>query len=196
VKKDRRVDAYIRDAGDFAKPILAELRARMHEHLPDAEETIKWGFPAFTYNGKLLFGMSAFKAHCGAGFWHPLLRSKDTSLEGIGEFGKVTRVGELPSRAEFAKLAKKAKKLVDEGVKAPTKRKPKPPVVVPPDLAALLEKDAKARATFEEFSESKRREYVDWIASAKRDETRRQRLATTVAQLAQGKSLMWKYERR
>ena len=194
MKKDRRVDAYIRDANDFAKPILAELRSRMHQHLPDAEETIKWGFPAFTYNGKLVFGMSAFKAHCGAGFWHPLMRSKDNSLEGIGEFGKITALGELPSRAEFAKLAKKAKQFVDEGVKATPPRKPKAPVVVPADLAALLGKNAKARATFEGFPYSKKNDYVTWINGAKREETRAKRLATTVEQLAEGKSLMWKYE--
>ena len=78
----------------------------------------------------------------------------------------------------------------------PPKRAKKPPVKVPPDLAALLRKNAKARATFDGFSESKRREYVDWIRGAKRDETRAQRLATTVAWLAEGKSLMWKYGRR
>jgi uncharacterized protein YdeI (YjbR/CyaY-like superfamily) len=67
--------------------------------------------------------------------------------------------------------------------------------MVPKDLAALLAKNAKARATFEGFPYSKKNEYVTWINGAKRDETREKRLATTIEQLAEGKSLMWKYGR-
>jgi len=103
---------------------------------------------------------------------------------------------DAPARAEFAKLARKAKKLADDGVEGPKRPKPDPnrKVVVPKQLAALLAKNAKARATFEGFPYSKKNEYVTWINGAKREETRDNRLATTVAQLAEGKSLMWKYE--
>ena len=196
MKKDKRVDAYIAKSQDFAKPILIELRSRIHELVPGVEEDIKWGFPSFMYKGKIFFGMSAFKAHAGAGFWHPLMRTQDNSPEGIGEFGKLTSVDELPPRAQFAKLAKKAKQLADDGVEGPKRAKPDPnrKVVVPKDLAALLAKNAKARATFEGFPYYKKNEYVTWINEAKRDETRRQRLATTVEWLAEGKSRMWKME--
>jgi len=196
LKKDKRIDAYIAKSQDFAKPILEELRLRVHRHVPDIEEDIKWGFPAFMYKGKIFFGMSAFKAHCGAGFWHPLMRSQDKSPEGIGEFGKITTLAQLPSRAQFTKLAKKAKKLADDGVEGPKRPKPDPnrKVVVPKELASLLAKNAKARATFEGFPYSKKNEYVTWINGAKREETRLKRLDTTVGQLADGKSLMWKYE--
>jgi uncharacterized protein YdeI (YjbR/CyaY-like superfamily) len=198
MKKDKRIDAYIAKSQEFAKPILEELRARVHQHVPEIEEDIKWGFPSFMYKGKIFFGMSAFKAHAGAGFWHPLMRTNDKSPEGIGEFGKITTVDQLPSRAQFAKLAKKAKKLTDDGVAGPARPKADPnrKVVVPKDLAARLAKNAKARATFERFPYSKKNEYVTWISDAKRDETREKRLATTVEQLAEGKSLMWKYEEK
>jgi hypothetical protein len=49
-------------------------------------------------------------------------------------------------------------------------------VDVPPALAAGLEQDADARAAFEALSFSHRREYADWVASAKRDETRERRV--------------------
>ena len=195
VKKDPRVDAYIAKSRDFAKPILKELRSRIHDLVPEVEEDIKWGFPSFMYNGKIFFGMSAFKAHAGCGFWHPLMRVTDKSPEGIGEW-RLTSVEELPSRAQFAKLAKKAKKLEDDGVKAPPRPKPDPnrKVVVPKDLDALLAKNAKARATFESFPYYKKNDYVTWINEAKREETRAQRLATTIEWLAEGKSRMWKME--
>ncbi len=68
-------------------------------------------------------------------------------------------------------------------------------LVVPDDLKAALKQNAKAQKTFKDFSYSKRREYVEWLTEAKREETRRQRLATTIKWLAEGKSRMWKYER-
>jgi hypothetical protein len=198
MKTDPRVTAYIRNAANFAKPILTELRARIHAEVPEVEEDIKWGFPSFMYKGKIFFGMSAFKAHAGAGFWHPLMRpADDKSPEGIGHFGKLTSIDQLPSRARFSQLAKKAKKLADDGVTGPPRPKPDPnrKVTVPKDLAALLAKNAKARKTFDAFAYSRKNEYVTWINEAKRQETRDKRLATTVAQLAEGKPLMWRYEK-
>src|SRR5438045_7728139 len=109
----------------FAKLILSELRGCVHEHVPEVEEDIKWGFPSFIYKGKIFFGMSAFKAHCGAGFWHPLMRPKDKSPEGISEW-RITAFDQLPSRSAFAKLARKAKKLADDGVEGPARAKPDP----------------------------------------------------------------------
>jgi len=193
--KDARVDAYIEEAADFAKPILKELRKRVHASVPEVVESMRWSAPTFLYQEKILAGMAAFKAHAVFGFWHPLMRQGDTSLEGRNGFGRFESVGDLPSAAAFAKLAKQAQKLVDEGVKAPPKAKSAPkPVVVPAELAAALKRNAKARATFEGFPPSAKKEYVDWITGAKRDETRAERLATTIGWLAEGKRRHWKYE--
>jgi hypothetical protein len=195
--KDPRIDAYIESSPDFARPILRELRKRVHASVPEAVETIRWRAPYFQYKDTLLGGMAAFKQHCAFGFWHPLMRNGDTSLEGLGQFGHVKTIGDLPPEKAFAKLAKQAKKLVDDGVKAPPRpHAEKKEIVVPPELATALKKNAKARATFERFSHSKRKEYVDWLNDAKREETRAQRLATTIEWLAEGKSRMWKYEKR
>ena len=64
-------------------------------------------------------------------------------------------------------------------------------------LAAALgqREHAKARAAFDAFSPSHRREYAEWIAEAKTDATRQKRLAQTLEQLAEGKSRHWKYQR-
>jgi len=194
--KDKRVDAYIAKSPEFARPILSELRTRIHAVNPDVVEDIKWGAPHFTYKGKLYAGMSCFKAHCAFGFWHPLMRPNDRSLEGMGQLGKIAALADLPSKAEFAKMAKQARQLADDGVKPPAKPKAvAKPVVVPPALSAALKKDAKARAAFEAFSPSHRREYADWVAEAKTEETRERMVATTIEQLRAGKSRHWKYQK-
>jgi uncharacterized protein YdeI (YjbR/CyaY-like superfamily) len=67
-------------------------------------------------------------------------------------------------------------------------------VKVPADLEKALKKNARARAAFEAFSPSHRREYVEWIEEAKREETRTKRLAKAIEWMADGKPRNWKYQ--
>lgn len=60
--KDKRIDAYIAKAPLYAKPILTEVRARVHKALPSVEETIKWNVPFFLCEGKILASMPAFES--------------------------------------------------------------------------------------------------------------------------------------
>jgi len=48
-------------------------------------------------------------------------------------------------------------------------------------------------ATFDAFPPSQQRDYVEWIAEAKRDETRERRIAQALEWLAEGKPRNWKY---
>ena len=195
---DPRVDAYIEKAGDFAKPILIHMRKLVHETCPEAKETIKWGLPTFEYKG-ILAGMAAFKAHATFGFWkHSLLGlGSRKDLGAMGSFGKMTSIKDLPDDATVKRLLKEAKRLNDEGIKVdrPKPSKEKKVLVVPDILLEALAKSEKAAETFNNFSYSKRKDYVEWITEAKTDATRDKRLATTIEWLAEGKSRMWKYER-
>ena len=193
--KDRRVDAYIAKAAPYARPILEKLRELVHRGCPEVVETIKWGMPAFESKGPLA-NMAAFKAHAVFGFWKgSLVLAGASEKEAMGQFGRLTSVSDLPDEEKLVAWVKKAAELNASGVKVARPLKhPKRPIPVPADLKAALAKNAKARKTFEAFSPSHRREYLEWITEAKTDETRARRFATTLAQLAQGKSLHWKYQ--
>jgi uncharacterized protein YdeI (YjbR/CyaY-like superfamily) len=67
---------------------------------------------------------------------------------------------------------------------------------VPADLRDALAGNAAAKTTFDGFSPSARRDYIEWITEAKRAETRARRLEQAIAWLAEGKTRHWKYERR
>lgn len=191
---DPRVDTYIAGAPEFAQPILEHLRALVHRHCPEATETIKWKFPHFEYRG-VLCSMAAFKQHCAFGFWHPLLRGEGSD-EAMGQFGRIASLKDLPPDREIAALIRKAMELNHEGVKAPPKPKAaKPEIPVPPALAAALKKAPAARATFEAFAPSHRREYLEWITEAKTEATRDKRIAQALEWLAEGKKRNWKYEK-
>jgi hypothetical protein len=195
--RDPRVDAYIARAAPFARPILEHARAIVHEACPDAEETIKWGMPSFTYGGGILCGMAAFKAHASFGFWkHALVVGEGEEQAGMGSFGKLTSVRDLPPKKQLAAYGKRAAALNAQGVKAAPARKaaaPKPAPEPTPELAAALRRNKAASATFKAFSPGQQREYVEWIAEAKREETRDRRIAQAVEWLAEGKQRNWKY---
>jgi uncharacterized protein YdeI (YjbR/CyaY-like superfamily) len=193
--KDPRVDAYIAKAAPYARPILEKLRELVHRGCPEVVETIKWGMPAFEYKGPL-GSMAAFKAHAVFGFWKgSLVLAGASEKEAMGQFGRLTKLSDLPDEEKLVAWVKKAAELNASGVKVARPLKhPKRPIPVPPDLKAALAKNAKARKTFEAFSPSHRREYLEWITEAKTDDTRARRLSTTLSQLAKGKSLHWKYQ--
>src|SRR4051794_3191813 len=177
--RDARVDAYIAKSADFAKPILTHLREVVHAACPDVEETMKWSFPHFQYKG-MLCSMAAFKEHCAFGFWKGALivERHDGAAEaenerGMGQFGRITRPSDLPSQKVLTGYIKKAMKLNDDGVKAPARpKKPSKDLVIPDELTRALQKNAKARAAFEKFSPSHKREYAEWIGDAKTEATR------------------------
>lgn len=198
-KKDPRIDDYIAHAAPFARPILRHLRSLIHRGCPEITETIKWGSPHFDHKGPVA-GMAAFTAHCAFGFWKgELIFGEQTKAnEAMGHFGRIEQLSDLPDDRVLLGFVRKAVELNEAGIKRPQRRRITGPKVleVPPDLSGALKGNAKARKTFENFSYSKRKDYVEWITEAKRPETRRQRLTTTLEWLAAGKSRNWKYERK
>jgi uncharacterized protein YdeI (YjbR/CyaY-like superfamily) len=191
-KKDPRIDAYIAKSPVFAKPILRHLRELVRKGCPGVEETVKWSMPHFDYKGPLA-GMAAFKAHCAFGFWKGSLIVPG-SKEAMGQFGCITKLADLPKDELLLGYVRKAVQLNEARVKVPRPLKhEKKDIPMPADLAAALKKNAKARATFDGFRPSYKREYLEWITEAKTEETHRKRLDTAVEWMAEGKPRNWKY---
>jgi len=201
-KKDPRVDAYIAKSQEFAKPILEHFRVLVHKACPEAEETIKWGFPNFDYKGPYC-SMAAFKQHCAIGFWKASIM-KDTKLTtnaksetAMGHLGRISSLKDLPKDKVLIGYLKEAAKLNADGVKLLPKQKSKESkeLIIPDFFSKALKKNKKSLETFNNFSYSKKKDYVEWITDAKTDETRNKRMATAIEWLAEGKSRNWKYEK-
>ena len=203
---DARVDAYIAKAQSFAEPILTHIRELMQKASPDIEETIKWGMPFFTLRGVIVGHMAAFKQHCSIGLWGPEMTAAlktdgiTDSGGGMGLFGKITSVKDLPAQKVLLGYFRQAVALIESGERTnslPGRKKAKsakPAPVVPEELTAALRKNKKAAATFAAFSPSCQREYTEWIADAKRQETKAKRVSQAVEWMAEGKQRNWKYQ--
>ena len=185
---DPRVDAYIAKAAPFAQPILTHLRALVAKALPEADETIKWSMPHWTVGGKNLAGISAFKAHCAL-----IIHGDGRQGDAMGQFGKIAAMADLPPDADLIVKLREARDRLAAGQPKKAKAPPKPEIPMPDDFAAALA-GAGARDKFERFAPSHRREYLEWITTAKAAATRAKRIAQAVEWIAEGKKRNWKYE--
>lgn len=193
---DARIDAYISDAEPFARPILRKIRAAVHAACPAAAETIKWQFPFFDYKGPLCT-MGAFKAHVRFVFWksQPLAATSPEAALAIARLTRLTSIRDLPDRRAIVALVKTAVDLNDRGVKGPIASRagkrdaPRPS----PELLAAFAKAPRARQAFDAMPPSHQREYLHWIAGAKRAETRARRIAQAIERIAAKQSLHEKY---
>jgi len=198
-----KVDAYIAKAQPFAQPILTHLREMAHKACPDIAEEIKWGMPTFVLRGVILGHIAGFKQHCAAGFWGPEMRAALEADErqtdgGMGSLGRITSLKDLPSDKVLLGYYRQAAALIDSGERTRSisrgTKKTKPAPEIPAELIAALKKSKTAAKVFAEFSASAQREYSDWIAEAKRPETREKRVAQAVEWIAEGKQRNWKYQ--
>jgi uncharacterized protein YdeI (YjbR/CyaY-like superfamily) len=203
---DSRIDAYIAKSRPFAQPILIHLRELVHKACPTVVETMKWSRPFFEYKGVILGNMSAFNEHCSFGFWGEEIAAvlREANLlqpDAMGSLGRLTRVEDLPAHKQMLSLLRQAAAFIDTGqytspIAARNKvvKAPKASVEEPPEFTKALKANKKASAAYAAFSPSCKREYVEWIADAKRAETRDKRIATAIDWIGKGKQRNWKYQ--
>lgn len=196
--RDARIDAYIAHAADFAQPILKHVRELVHRACPEVEETMKWSMPAFVHKG-LLCVMAAFKEHATLNFWKGDLVLTGRARKGaMGQFGRLTSIKDLPAEKTLLEYIRKAAALNEVGQKSSSRGHTsdrKHEIAVPPFLVTALEQHPKAKTNFEKFSYSHKKEYIEWLTGAKREETRQRRLESALAWITDGKPQNWKYLR-
>lgn len=199
--KNPRTDDYISRAEPFARPILKRLRRVVHKADPGIVEEIKWSFPNFTYKGKIICHMASFKEHCAFGLWFSSkLNDPDNILAdsqkkgGMGSVGRIRTLDDIPSEDTLIRFIRDSIKMVEEGVKIKPERSVKDQTIkVPADLIMLLKRSRKASRVFDGFSNTHRKEYIQWIEDAKTGITRKKRLETALEWISEGKPRNWKY---
>ena len=197
-----QVDQYIINSTEFAIPILEHLRNLVHKADARIEEKMKWSMPFFELKGPVCH-IASFKNHCAFGFWKGSLMKDEYNLfkdrsNAMGSLGKITSFKDLPDDEILIAYIIEAIKLNEDGIKLPPKPKAneKPTLVVPKYFIDALQEDPKALGIFQNFSESNKREYVNWLEEAKTESTKQKRLDTAVEWIGEGKPRMWKYMKK
>lgn len=187
-----KFDDYIAKAQPFAQPILTHLRELAGRAEPEATEELRWGAPFWILEGRQLCGMASFNRHCA------FIIEGEGGGEAMGDLGRITSLDDLPSDDELIALVQgKAARIRSGEDAAAAKKKAKKPVkkiAMPDDFAVAIAGTDGAQGVWDSFTDAQRRDYLDWVTSAKRDATRAKRIATASEWIGEGKRRNWKYE--
>lgn len=180
------------------RPLLERLRVIMNEC--EVEETVKWGQPCYTHEGKNVAGIGAFKEFVSVWFFQgALLRDEHGVLVNAQEgrtramrqwrFQAVEEIDETLLRAYVDESIENQRQ--GKAIKAERKK----PVEVPDELAGALAEDREAGERFDALTPGKQREYTEYIAQAKRAETRVRRLEKILPMIRAGHGLNDRYKK-
>ena len=184
-------DEWLECAPEFSRPICMKLREWIFQWEPDLTEAIKWN--ALCYSGtRLICGMDACKKHATLTFFRGGELSDPQKVFNHGA-GNITirsiRILSLDAinREALRRLLHEAVALDAEPRLPAPPRVKRPPLKPPPFFVAALKKNRAAAEGFKALSPSCQREYIMWLSSAKRPETRERRLKETLAALQHGR---------
>ena len=190
--KTRNPDEWLEAAPDFSRAIAAELRECIFQWEPDLTESIKWNNLCFS-GRKLVVGLSACKKHLAIFFFRGTELADPARLFNEGGENntnirsiRFTALDGL-NRSAFRAMLHAAVKLDADPMIPPAPKVQREPWPVPDFFAKALRRDRAADAGFRKLSPSCQREYLVWLSTAKRPETREKRLAQTLAALAAGR---------
>ncbi len=195
MKRARSVDEYIADAGAWQ----GELE-RLREILlsTELEEEVKWGGPCYTYRGKNVVGMAGFNSYFGLWFHQgALLKDQKKFLINAQEGKtKALRQWRMQTASDIKptiikSYVKEAIKLANEGKKiAPARKKP---VIVPPELKKAFRTNKAASESFGKLRPGSQREFAEYIADAKREDTKLRRIEKILPMISKGVGLNDRY---
>ena len=197
MKRSKSVDDYIRESENW-RPELERLREILKS--TGLTEEVKWGGPCYTYEGKNVVGLGAFKAYVGLWFHQGALLKDDKKRLINAQEGKTKALrqwrmtsGSDIKPAIIKAYVREAIQLVKDGKSiGPAKKKP---VVVPPELAELLRRDKRADREFKRLTPGLQREHAEYIANAKREDTKKTRLVKILPMIKAGIGLNDKYRK-
>ncbi|MEZ6062900.1 MAG: YdeI/OmpD-associated family protein [Planctomycetaceae bacterium] len=195
MKRYQSVDEYIAGETQWQKELM-QLRKILNG--TELEETLKWGAPCYTWRGKNLVGIGSFKSYCGLWFFQGallsdpdgvLITSDDNPAKAMRQW-RFQSAKDIRSRSIRA-YVREAVALQEKGQEIKPNRNKS--IEIPRELKAALSADRRAAAAFENLTKGRQREYADYIAGAKRQETKTQRLAKIVPLILAGTGLNDKY---
>ena len=164
------------------------------------DEHVKWGAPVYSYQGHNVIGMRGFKSYFALWFFQgSLLADKHKKLMNAQEgVTKALRQWRMTSAADIDKkvLLSYLREAIENEKRdkrvAPKKPTSKTPSL-PPELANALASSKRLQGAFSKLTPGRQKDYAEYIAEAKREETRATRLKKIMPMILSGLGLNDKY---
>lgn len=188
--KDSTIINYLEQKEGNSKEILIFLHEIIKANFPQIECSIKWGMPHYDYKG-LMCGIGLFKNHVNL-YFHKGNEMNDP----YGYFNgqeknkanrsiKYTSIEAIDTKI-VVEYIQNAIQINDKEINLTIKSAKEKTLDIPEILKDALEKNQKAKFHFENFPYYKKKEFVDWITNAKREETKQNRLNQSIELLQKG----------
>ncbi len=195
MKRFKTADEFI-EAETQWQPELVKLRSVLCS--TGLEETVKWGAPCYTHNGKNIVGLGSFKSYCGLWFFQGALLADEEGVLMNAQEGKTKAMRQWRFESKKDIKVRLIKQYVREAVALSEQGKEIKPVRakaidVPPELAAALKKNRAAQSSFNKLTPGRQREYSEYIAAAKRDDTKAKRIEKVLPMIRDGIGLNDRY---
>lgn len=170
--------------------LLAALRDLMRE--TPLDETMKWGAPCYTLNGKTVAMISARKTFCALSFFKgAALDDPEKVLVKPGPNSRYARYLKFDSLADFDANRASTDDMLARAIQAErdgvTVQVDKTLEPLPDELADRLAADEEVAAAFEGLTRGRKRSYILHIGGAKKAETRLRRVEKCVPKMMAGK---------
>ena len=193
-KTDDRVDAYLEKHDQWRQQLAAFREVLLEAGLA---EDIKWGIPAYLFNGKNLIGFAGFKQHCALWFHQGVfLRDAAGKLTNAQE-GKTQALRQWKVSAGEAVPRELLRDYVLEAIENHLAgRKVKPvsrPLQMPAELQIAMRDDPSLRKAFNNLTAGRQKEYAEHIGGGQQEKTRLLRLQKARPLILAGSGLHDKY---
>jgi uncharacterized protein YdeI (YjbR/CyaY-like superfamily) len=180
------------------KEELAILRHLVLE--TDLKEECKWGVPCYTYEGKNVVNVSAFKSYaCLSFFKGALLKDPAKILTKAGENSQTFRLLKFTDPAQIFAAAAHIKSYIAEAIELEkTGQKiiyPKNPEPRPEELLARFEIDPALKKAFEALSPGRQRGYIIYFSQPKKSESKLARIEKSRPKILNGEGLNDRYKK-
>jgi uncharacterized protein YdeI (YjbR/CyaY-like superfamily) len=196
--KSEKIEAYYGEEHHFKEAIGLLRNLTLKTNL---EETYKWNFPTYTLDGKNVLSICKFKQHFGIWFFNGVfLSDKKKVLQNAQEgktqamrhwkFNSIEEIDEKSVLAYINEAIENQKK----GIQLISKKKAPVSFTMPVELKTALKNDLNAHKSFKKLAPYNRKEYAEYIASAKQDKTKKSRLEKILPMIRKGEGLNDKYK--
>jgi len=177
--------------------ILLDLRELLNATV--LTDTIKWGGPVYTLDGKNLLGIGAFKNHSALWFFQGALLQVNTNLLINAQEGKTKALRQIRFEAGSKIDKQELLKYIEETIslhKQGKKIKPdlKKGILIPSELSEFFEANSELKKAFSNLTPGKQRAYADYITKAKREETKQKRIEKIIPMIKVGIGLNDNYK--
>ncbi len=195
MKRYKTVPEYL-EAHTEWRSVLDRLRTVVAES--ELKETVKWGAPCYTFQGKNLIGLAAFKDFVSIWFHQGALLRDERGVLVNAQEGRTKALRQWRIRTEDEIDERLLRSYVEESIEnqrqgREIKADRNKPLEIPDELAAVLAENEDLHERFDALSPGKRREFAEHVAEAKREETRKKRLEKILPMILAGQGLHDKY---